>query len=254
MATATPESILRQLKEIAYINQDFRNRAVGETAIIAASREEIRYLDYMASIHASDFLPPHMETEYRFQATREDVGTSLATLTFQYGYVARLHNISLPEHIVRYAYEDTDDPIAAAGPSVMEQSLNVRIDSLEQSLDICEKVEYFDKDGDLVAQVCTCPQSEDHIGVTVMPVMRSFDFSDDDSDDPGPIYIDPKLPAQFRTDAPRAVEQIDPSNQAILWDNNLKSQLDPQEYALRMAHFTLQGMKRAFRRQMGMPL
>ena len=286
----TPSGLYRELRRIAFINQDFRMRHTGSFHINVEQGEPIHLADFEAGSieewEVGDKWPqPRLVESYYFQGRRVEVGETQNVLEFNYSYTNAFRGIRLPRHIAEYAFRGiTDggvpvDPVEAAGPSTIEQTLEFDIASNDLDLTARETVTYYDHEGEQVARTSSMLDPHDENAMTVMPPTSLLE--DDDNDDllehdrdhSKPInldeLVDPRAPTSFYNDAADYLERYlgepDPENpDNLVFDkigaptldeiHSLTLDIDTELRDLVLANQVLTSMKKAFRRQLGMQL
>lgn len=260
----TPQQLHNQLRDIAYINRNFRQFAVGSFSLSVEEGERIDLLDHKKMLDSDDefhhlaeheWPHPRLTEGYSFDARRVEVDHKTHELKFEYAYLAEAHNIHLPPHIAAYAYGQSADAVQAAGPSRMSQSVRVAVENYEGTPDVrvCETVEYYDVDADLVASLCSCPYPQDAPGQTVIPQHISYEVTGESDDDTESVAstLDPNLPLYFRNDAVDYREHL--AEAPSLADiDDAATDYERGERELLTATNVLRSMRRAFRTQLGL--
>lgn len=257
---ATPADIYEQLRAIAFVNEDFREGISGTFTLSVEQGEPVLSPDFKSV--DSNWPNPYVSESYDFEAKRVETDEDSIELGFTYGYTSVAHNIRLPLYIAAYSFGAEEDPVAAAGPSRMVRSLYAEISSNDYDLGVIETVKYYDKDDDLVMEVDSDAHPQDTTGQTVIPHMPKEVFPDNDDDEEDEdvddainhaSLIDQSVPVYFRNNAVDLHERYEGAPDLDDLDA-FADDYDRDGRDLVVAYHVLQSLKKAFRRQLGMPI
>lgn len=264
----TPHGLYRELRRVAFINHDFRERKSGTFSITIEQGDPIHLADYKSGSSedwevGKKWPPPRLVDSYTFDGRRTEVGETQNVLEFNYLYTNSMRNIRLPRHIAEYALRGVTnqgepvDPVDVAGPTTMEHTLEFDIDSEGLELNATETIAYYDHEGDQIAKTSNLLSPDEAEGMTVMPptdILESEDGAFAELDHTKPInfdsLVDLKAPTSFYNDAADYLER-DIGAPTLDDLREISLDLDIEKQELILAYQVLDSMKKAFRRQLG---